>query len=150
MNHFSFRLAFAGLFLLFLVSGCQKFEDLGSLETPDRNAEFAVPLFSTQTSIQELLENFDEGTFLTVDTDGQIVLNYKGDVIATKVISGLNPECDEAAQNVVKKLKFEVGSYRNIKVQFHKTIRIHFQPANAIKQQREATKPQSAHNRRPS
>ncbi|MEM1321984.1 MAG: hypothetical protein AAGG75_17120 [Bacteroidota bacterium] len=82
MNHFSSQLAFVGLVFLLLFSGCQKFNDLSSLETPDLDAEFAVPLFSTQTSIQDLLESFDEETFITVMDDGQIVLNYKGDVIA--------------------------------------------------------------------
>lgn len=53
-------------------------------------------------------------------------INHKGEVIETKVLSGIGHGCDEAAQSVVKKLKFQVGTYRNIKVLFHKTIKIHF------------------------
>ena len=53
-------------------------------------------------------------------------INHKGQVIETKVLSGIGHGCDEAAQAVVSKLTFQVGTYRNIKVQFHKTIKIHF------------------------
>jgi len=53
-------------------------------------------------------------------------INHKGEVIETKVLGGIGHGCDEAAQSVVKKLKFQVGTYRNIKVLFHKTIKIHF------------------------
>ena len=53
-------------------------------------------------------------------------INHKGRVIETKVLSSLGHGCDEAAQAVVKKLQFQVGTYRNIKVLFHKTIKIHF------------------------
>jgi len=53
-------------------------------------------------------------------------INYKGKVIETKVVSGIGYGCDEEAQRVVRLLQFKVGSYRNIKIQFHKTIKIHF------------------------
>lgn len=60
-------------------------------------------------------------------------INHLGKVISTKVISGIGHGCDEAAQEVVRQLRFQVGKYRNIKVTFHKTIRIHFRPETAKK-----------------
>jgi len=54
-------------------------------------------------------------------------INHKGDVIAVHVISSLHPEFDAEAIRVVKLLKFEVPKTpRNLKVTFHKNIRIHF------------------------
>ena len=53
-------------------------------------------------------------------------INHKGFVIETKVLSGIGHGCNEAAEAVVRKLQFQVGTYRNIKVLFHKTIKIHF------------------------
>ena len=69
-------------FAILLVAGCKKFDDLDSIQTPEQNAEYAVPLFTTQSSIKDLLEDFDENTFLTVQDDGLMLLNYKGDFIA--------------------------------------------------------------------
>ncbi|MBK9255281.1 MAG: TonB family protein [Saprospiraceae bacterium] len=54
-------------------------------------------------------------------------INHKGDVIAVHIISSLHPEFDAEAVRVVKLLKFEVPKTpRNLKVTFHKNIRIHF------------------------
>jgi len=63
-------------------------------------------------------------------TTGTVVIRYtidhKGKVVETKVLSGIGHGCDEEAQRVVRLFKFQVGKYRNMKVQFHKTIKIHF------------------------
>ena len=61
-------------------------------------------------------------------------INHKGQVIETKVLSGIGHGCNEAAEAVVRKLQFQVGTYRNIKVLFHKTIKIHFHAAVKKKQ----------------
>ncbi len=54
-------------------------------------------------------------------------IDYKGNVIDTKIISGLDKACNEEASRVVKMLKFEVPKNpRKVKVTFHKNIRIHF------------------------
>ncbi|MBT8218814.1 MAG: energy transducer TonB, partial [Bacteroidia bacterium] len=53
-------------------------------------------------------------------------IDYKGTVIETKVVSGIGYGCDEEAQRVVGLLKFQMGKYRNMKIQFHKTIKVHF------------------------
>jgi len=69
-------------FAILLIAGCKKFDDLDAIQTPDQNAEYAVPLFTTKSSIKDILEDFDENTFLTVQSDGLMLLNYKGDFIA--------------------------------------------------------------------
>lgn len=54
-------------------------------------------------------------------------IDYKGNVIDAKVISGLDKACNEEAIRVVKLLKFEVPKNpRKLRVTFHKSIRIHF------------------------
>ncbi len=54
-------------------------------------------------------------------------IDYKGNVIDVKVISGLDKACNEEAMRVVKLLKFEVPKNpRKLRVTFHKSIRIHF------------------------
>lgn len=75
-----------------------------------------------------VLEDGIEGTVVI-----KYSINHKGEVVAAKVVSGIGHGCDEAAQQVVQKLQFQVGNYRNIKVTFHKTIRIHFRAETAKK-----------------
>lgn len=54
-------------------------------------------------------------------------IDYQGEVIETKVISGLHKACDEEAVRLVKLLKFRVPKQkRSGKIQFHKSIKIHF------------------------
>ena len=53
-------------------------------------------------------------------------INYKGEVIDAKVISGLGYGCDEEAIRVVKLLKYKVPKHFKMKVTFHKNINIHF------------------------
>jgi protein TonB len=67
------------------------------------------------------LENKVEGT---VHLDYK--LNHKGEVIDSKVISGLGNGCDEEALRLVKLLKFEPARNRKLKVTFNKKIQIHF------------------------
>ncbi len=67
------------LFGLLTLAACNKFDDL---EPVNYSAEFAIPLFQTTTSFEELLENFDEDTYVTIAEDNLITLNYKGDITA--------------------------------------------------------------------
>jgi protein TonB len=55
-------------------------------------------------------------------------IDYKGNVIETKIISSLGYGCDEEAERLVKLLKFDVPKQRARKIRFHKTINIHFRP----------------------
>jgi protein TonB len=63
--------------------------------------------------------------------EGSVYLRYdidiKGKVIEAKVISGLDRYCNEEAIRVVKLLQFKVPKNpRNLRITFHKNIRIHF------------------------
>ena len=62
--------------------------------------------------------------------EGTVVLkytiNYKGEVIETKIMKGLGYGCDEEAIRLTKLLRFEIPKTRKIKVLFHKSIHIHF------------------------
>lgn len=54
-------------------------------------------------------------------------INHKGEVVQVHLISSLHPDCDAEAIRVVKLLRFEVPKTpRNLRVIFHKNIRIHF------------------------
>ena len=53
-------------------------------------------------------------------------IDYQGAVVKTKIISGIGHGCDKEATRLVKLLRFEVPKSRKLKVQFHKTIHIHF------------------------
>ncbi len=71
---------FGGALALLLAAGCSKFDDLEHAEFESAGAEFAIPLVKARTTLQDLLENFDDRTFITIDPDGLIRLRYSGDV----------------------------------------------------------------------
>jgi len=69
----------------------------------------------------EALEHRKEGIVrLKYDID------YKGNVFETHVLSGIGYGCDEEAERIVRKLKFNVDRTRKVKVVFHKNIQIKF------------------------
>ncbi len=53
-------------------------------------------------------------------------INHKGLVTEAQTLSSLGHGCNEEAIRLVKLLKFEVPKNRGVKVQFHRTINIHF------------------------
>ena len=63
-----------------LFAACSKIDDVSNAEVLDNSQEFAVPLATATTSFQELIENFDDNTYITIDSDGLIRLRYEGDV----------------------------------------------------------------------
>ena len=69
----------------------------------------------------EALERKIEGTVHL-----RYTINHKGVVVSSKIIAGLGHGCDEEADRLVKLLQFEVPKNRGVRVQFHKTLRIHF------------------------
>ncbi len=73
---------FFPLFLLAGLLGCNKINDLQETEIWSGDAEFAIPLFKARTSIEDLLEGFDEYTYLEIAPDGVVHLRYKGDVLS--------------------------------------------------------------------
>lgn len=61
------------------------------------------------------------------DVHVRFEINYKGEVTDTKIISGLDEECNAEAIRVIKLLKYAVPKTpRGVKVTFHKSLRIHF------------------------
>lgn len=64
---------------IFFCSGCQKLENLDKLEATGIDAEYAIPLFSTDFNMGEVLDNFDENSSVFFDENGQAILRYFGD-----------------------------------------------------------------------
>jgi len=60
-------------------SSCQKLENLDKLEVSGIDAEYAIPLFSTDFNMGEVLDNFDENSSVFFDENGQAILRYFGD-----------------------------------------------------------------------
>jgi len=63
----------------FFISGCQKLDNLDDLEASGIDAEYAIPLFSTEFAMGEVLDNFDENSSIFYDENGQAILRYFGD-----------------------------------------------------------------------
>ncbi len=53
-------------------------------------------------------------------------IDYKGNVIKTKVIKSIGYGCDEEAERLVNMFKFKVDKTRKVRVIFHKNIQINF------------------------
>lgn len=59
-------------------------------------------------------------------------IDYKGNVVETRVLQSIGYGCDEEAARVVRMLKFVVGRNRGVRVLFHKKAQIRFKlPAPA-------------------
>lgn len=70
-----------------------------------------------------------EGTvFIEYDID------YKGNVVATRVLKGIGHGCDEEATRVVKMLKFDVERNRGIHVLFHQKVKVLFKKPKSVAQ----------------
>lgn len=67
--------------LLLATAACSRFEELTHADVVGPDAEFAVPIFKARTSIQDLIEGFDEYTYIEIDGEGVIHLRYSGDVL---------------------------------------------------------------------
>ncbi len=67
---------------------------------------------------------------MEAEAEGTVVvefdIDYKGDVVATRVLQSVGHGCDEEACRVVKMLKFDVAKNRGMRVLFHKKSHIHF------------------------
>ncbi len=85
---------------------------------------------------KEALEAKIEGTvYLRYNID------YQGKVTSSKILSSVGHGCDEEAQRIVSKFKFEVPKGpRKLRIKFHKTIKIHFRiPKEAPKKSNESS-----------
>ena len=70
---------------------------------------------------KEALQKKVEGT-----VNVRYTIDHQGKVIDVRIISGPGYGCEEEAERLVKKLKFKVPKSRGVKVQFQKTLQIHF------------------------
>jgi TonB family protein len=73
---------------------------------------------------EEALRNNVEGVVFL-----EFGIDFKGNVIETRIIKGLGSGCDEEAIRVVKLLKFDMGKYPGMKIIFHKKAKIQFKKA---------------------
>ena len=80
---------------LLLLVGC-KVDELTSADIVSGEAEFAIPLGSAKTTVEELLANFDENTAVEIGPDNIIHLVYRGDVLTQYAAEYLI----EAAQSI--------------------------------------------------
>ena len=64
--------------IAFTIFSCTKFD---KIKVVDNDAEYAIPLIDTELTINDILDQFDENTFITIDEDSLITLNYKGDFL---------------------------------------------------------------------
>lgn len=69
---------------------------------------------------EALAQKIEGSVKITYDVD------YKGNVIKTKVIKGLGHGCDEEAERLVGMFKFKINKTRKVRVIFHKSIQINF------------------------
>ena len=73
---------------------------------------------------------------LNAKIEGTVVveydIDYKGNVVDTRVLQGLGHGCDEEAVRVVRLLKFIVGRNRGVRVLFHKKAHIRFKIPAAV------------------
>lgn len=66
---------------LLCLSGCKDIADLEDVEIQSTEAEFAIPLFKADFTLQKLLDNFGELALITVEPNGCIRLTYEGEVL---------------------------------------------------------------------
>lgn len=72
---------FSFLTVILLATSCKNISDLDDIEVVSSNAEFAIPLFSAQFTLQNLLDNFGELALITIEPDGCIRLTYEGELL---------------------------------------------------------------------
>jgi TonB family protein len=58
-------------------------------------------------------------------------IDFKGNVLETRVLKGIGSGCDEEACRVLKTLKFDVPTTRGVRVLFHKKVKVQFKIAAA-------------------
>ncbi len=61
--------------------GCNQFEELDDLQGVEYQADYALALVNSALTMEDLLEDFEEETVLSVGPDGVLRLQYTGDVL---------------------------------------------------------------------
>lgn len=90
-------------------------------EYPGGPKELTKFIYAQLRYPKEAFEAGVEGVvFLEYDID------YRGEVVGTRILKGLGHGCDEEAARVVRLLKFSVARNRGIQVLFHQKVRVKF------------------------
>ena len=67
---------------------------------------------------------------MEAEAEGTVVvefdIDYKGDVVAARVLQGVGHGCDEEACRVIRLLKFDVERTRGLRVLYHKKTHVQF------------------------
>ncbi|MEM1318641.1 MAG: hypothetical protein AAGG75_00225 [Bacteroidota bacterium] len=64
-----------------LLSSCQSFEEVGQIDEVNWNGEFALPLAFGTLSMQDILDEVGDLSFLEINSDGTMQLIFEGDEI---------------------------------------------------------------------
>ena len=76
-----FRIIGGGVLLSLLIfASCRKVDKFDDLRVVNYDAEFAIPLFNATATFEDILEQFDQDTYVQIDPDDLITVFYKGDV----------------------------------------------------------------------
>ena len=65
---------------ILIFASCRRIDDFDNLKAVNYDAEFAIPLFRAKTSFQDILDKFDQDTYVEIGPDQLISIFYKGDV----------------------------------------------------------------------
>lgn len=128
-KRFAYALPFS--FLLLSLIGCSRFDELTHADIVGPDAEYAVPIFKAHTTIQDLIEGFDEYTYIEIDNEGVIHLRYSGDVLTQhaseflKAVSDSIPPAIPLSDTLFalpfsspQQLKVDKATYKSGKVRF--------------------------------
>ncbi len=77
-----------------LVYSCQNYEDFREVDRVDHNPELAIPLVNSSLSLDDILENEEDFSFLTIAPDGSMSYNYSQDPVE-KAASELIEEMED-------------------------------------------------------
>lgn len=98
------------LSFLFSFSSCSNFEDAGEIDEVKWNAELAAPLAQGKISLQDILDEVDDLSFLEVNNDGSMNVYYEDDPQSQSVSEWLGtfPDFPLAITDTVMSVPFTV------------------------------------------
>lgn len=104
--------------IVLLLPGCVNFNDFEGLEVGDYEGTFAVPLFQSQVSFQDLLNEVNNSTYITVEPDGAMVLSYFNDpqIRRTQDIFAIIPVFGALLKDTINTIPFELPEEMDIAV----------------------------------
>ncbi len=108
------------LFLLFLTSftACVNFNDFEGLEVGDYEGEFAVPLFQSAVSFQQLLNDLSKGSDVLIEPDGSMLISYfqEPQIRRTEDIFAIIPIFGALLTDTTNTIPFELPEEMDIQI----------------------------------